>query len=65
MRFVKILFVLGMAILLAGVAMHTAVLSADGGAPLPIPPSASVLVADGGAPLPIPPVSRLSIRVSA
>jgi hypothetical protein len=52
MRFVKILFVLCTAILLAAVVIHTAVLVADGGRPLPVPPK---LVADGGRPLPVPP----------
>ena len=53
MRLVKILIVLCTAILLAGVVFHTAVLTADGGRPMPIPPK-KVLVADGGRPLPIP-----------
>jgi hypothetical protein len=52
MRLVKTLFVLVAAILLAVVADHAAVLSADGGAPIPIP--TRVQVADGGAPIPIP-----------
>jgi hypothetical protein len=52
MRLVKTLFVLVAAILLVIVAYHAAVLSADGGAPIPIP--TRVQVADGGAPIPIP-----------
>jgi hypothetical protein len=51
MRSVKVLFVLYTAILLAGVAFHTAVVTADGGKPLSRPP----LVVDGGRPLPRPP----------
>jgi hypothetical protein len=51
MRSVKVLFVLCTAILLAGAAFRTAVVTADGGRPLPRPP----LVADGGRPLPRPP----------
>jgi hypothetical protein len=53
MRSVKVLFVLGTAILLAGAAFRTAVVTADGGKPLPRPPL--VLLADGGKPLPRPP----------
>jgi hypothetical protein len=53
MRSVKVLFVLGTAILLAGAAFRTTVVTADGGKPLPRPPL--VLLADGGKPLPRPP----------
>ena len=53
MRLDKNLFPLCTAILLAGVVFHTAVLSADGGRPLPTPPAQ--FVADGGRPLPTPP----------
>ena len=63
MRLVKILFVLCTATLLFGVAFHTAVLSADGGHPLPIPPA--TLVADGGHPLPIPPAySSMALAIA-
>jgi hypothetical protein len=56
MRLLKILFVLCTAILLVGMAVHTAVLAVDGGRPLPEPPNKlSVLVVDGGRPLPEPP----------
>ena len=62
MRLVKTLFVLCAAILLVGVAFHTAVFSADGGKPLPAPLAvqSSVLLADGGHPLPTPPVALLA-----
>jgi len=53
MRSVKTVFVLCTAILLAGVAFRTAVVTADGGRPLPRPPA--ILLADGGRPLPRPP----------
>jgi hypothetical protein len=52
MRLLKILFGLCTAILLAGVAFHTAVMTADGGRPMPRPP----VVADGGRPMPRPPL---------
>jgi hypothetical protein len=54
MRSVKVLLALYTAILFAGVAFHASVASADGGRPLPRPPSA--LRADGGRPLPRPPL---------
>ena len=41
MRLVKILFVLCTAILLAGAALRTAVITADGGKPLPLRPSSA------------------------
>ena len=53
MRSVKVLLVLGTAILLAGAAFRTAVVTAGGGKPLPRPPR--VLLVDGGRPLPRPP----------
>ena len=67
MRLVKILFVLCTAILLAGAALRTAVITADGGKPLPLPPASvsGVLVADGGHPLPRPPASPSSVPVLA
>lgn len=58
MRFVRTLFVLGTAILLAGVAVHTAVLTAEGGRPYPAPPKTTGLViAEGGRPYPGPPAA--------
>ena len=54
MRSVKVLFALCTAILLTGAAFRTAVVTADGGRPLPTPPL--TLSADGGRPLPTPPV---------
>ena len=54
MRLAKTLFALCTAILLAGVVLHTAVLTADGGRPLPTPPN-NLFFADGGRPLPTPP----------
>jgi hypothetical protein len=59
MRLAKTLFAICTAILLAGVVLHTAVPSADGGRPLPTPPN-SVFFADGGRPLPRPPAQLIA-----
>ncbi len=65
MRLAKTLLVLCTAILLAGVAFHTAVFTADGGAPYPLPqPPASMLVADGGKPLPTPAPPTIGVLVA-
>ena len=50
MRSIKTVFLLCVAFLIAGLLLHSAVFTADGGAPLPRP----WLTADGGAPLPRP-----------
>src|SRR6266849_1244686 len=60
MRLAKTLFVLCTAMLLAGVVFHTAVLTADGGRPLPTPPTKSPFVVDGGRPLPTPPAQLVA-----
>jgi len=65
MRFVRTLFVLGTAILLAGVAIHTAVLTAEGGRPYPTPPkSPGLVIAEGGRPYPSPPAGYSRVSVS-
>jgi hypothetical protein len=51
MRSIKIVFSLCVGLLLAGLLLHSGILTADGGKPLPDPWS---LVADGGKPLPDP-----------
>jgi hypothetical protein len=50
MRSLKILFLLCLALLMAGLILHSGVLTADGGRPLPTP----WFTADGGRPLPTP-----------
>ena len=65
MRLVKTLFLLGTAILLAGVLLHAAVLSADGGRPMPRPPAVQLGgFVDGGRPMPRPPASRSGLLVA-
>jgi hypothetical protein len=50
MRSLKILFLLCLALLMADLILHSGVLTADGGRPLPTP----WFTADGGRPLPTP-----------
>jgi hypothetical protein len=50
MRSIKVVFSLCVVLLLAGLIVHSSVLTADGGRPLPRP----WLTADGGRPLPQP-----------
>ena len=50
MRSIKIVFSLCVGLLLAGLLLHSGILTADGGKPLPDP----WIIADGGKPLPDP-----------
>ena len=50
MRSMKIVFLLCVALLIAGLMLHSGFLTADGGRPLPTP----WFTADGGRPLPTP-----------
>jgi hypothetical protein len=51
MRSIKIVFLLCVVLMLAGLLLHSRILTADGGKPVPDP---WTLVADGGKPVPDP-----------